>query len=196
MPDYNKLAKEIHQEQVDKGWYDSLRSDRLLILLVKSETNEAFEAWRKDRYTKCNSTQLKVLIGDLNKHGSLKSVQDIFKESVKDTVEDELADAAIRLLDFAAYKGITLEPTDRKLVITQEEFDYLYLHDWLDSELTQLKTTAFLKEVKTWYKNSIQLCIRMIEHFCEEKEIDLYLHIEAKRAYNRTRSARHGNKKA
>jgi hypothetical protein len=194
--DYNKLAKEIHQEQIDKGWYGEFREDKLLVLLIKSETNEAFEAWRKNRYYTSGTERLKVLINDLKKHANLKSSQANFKEFVKDTVPDEVADTVIRLLDFAAYKEIVLKPTGRKISATSGEFDYLHLHDWLDSELTMLKEAGYREDVKTWYRNSIMGSIEMIEHFCKENEIDLYLHVEAKRAYNTTRSNRHGNKKA
>lgn len=201
--DYNQLAIDIHQEQKEKGWYDEFRSDSLLINLVKSEMFEAFEAWRKGKYTErpvvymgtreSESEEMSVFMDDLLIEPAYRFILS-FKEFIKDTLEDELADTCIRLLDFAAYKGLNLLPSKRGLLKNHESF--LDLLDFLDINLTELKQTPFSEKTKEVFTLEIQFLIKVIEEFCEKKDIDLHKHIALKRAYNRTRSARHGNKKA
>ena len=65
-------------------------------MLVTSELGEAMEAHRKGNFTP-----------DLFKGSS--HTPSAFKEHIKDTFEDEIADAVIRLLDLSAGLGIDLE---------------------------------------------------------------------------------------
>lgn len=107
----NDLSREIHRNAVAHGFYDGERSvmstasaadaDVLRhaffaqrIALLISEATEAMEADRKDMW--CCGLD-----------GSENSTA-IFERDVKDTVEDELADVLIRLLDTCGRYGIDI----------------------------------------------------------------------------------------
>lgn len=182
--EYNKLAKEIHQYQKAAGWYDELRSDNTLILLIKSELFEAFEAYRKK--PKIEPLGPKIL--DLLLHASQNHTDkfiSVFKDEVKDSFADELADTVIRLLDFAGYKKIHIgiqfgtQRTHKNILESLVR---------LDAFLTKLYNQEEISGESIFYIISIINCIA---HWCK---IDLEIHMKLKLAYNKTRGKRHGNK--
>jgi NTP pyrophosphatase (non-canonical NTP hydrolase) len=92
----NQSAQIIFQNNKAKGFWDNERNVGELLMLVTSELGEAMEAHRKGNFTP-----------DLLKGSN--HTQKAFKENIKDTFEDEIADAVIRLLDLSAGLGIDLE---------------------------------------------------------------------------------------
>lgn len=98
----NKLSKEIHENAKNKGFYEGEKNIGEMLCLIHSEVSEALEADRKGRYTKSN-------IFAVNGWTSDGDFTHSFKENVKDTFEDELADIVIRVMDLAAFKGVNLE---------------------------------------------------------------------------------------
>lgn len=107
----NQLAKQIHENNVSKGFYEDEKNIGEMLCLIHSEVSEALEADRKNFYTNVSGIKLKGL-ADKN-YGETFNNDEIFKEffsiTVKNTFEDELADVVIRVLDLAAYIGIDLE---------------------------------------------------------------------------------------
>lgn len=98
----NLLADQIHQNNVEKGFYEDKKNIGEMLALIHSEVSEALECDRKNKHCEAN---LNVVIGwQLNEVFKPK-----FEEQVKDTFGDELADIVIRVLDLAAFKGINLE---------------------------------------------------------------------------------------
>ena len=95
----NELAKELHDFQIEAGFTDSNISQRLMLCVT--EISEAFEAFRKDRYTE----RVEVVESQTND----ESFMNHFRDKVKDTLEDELADAIIRLLAFCGENNIDIE---------------------------------------------------------------------------------------
>lgn len=98
----NELAKRIHADQVEKGFYKDERQIGTLLMLIVSELSEALEADRKGRHV---DLSMKHPVMDLVDLKDKKT----FEELVKDTFEDEIADAMIRLLDLCGYLGIDIE---------------------------------------------------------------------------------------
>lgn len=98
----NKLAQEIHENAKAKGFYEKERNIGEALCLIHSEVSEALEADRKNLHTKANIFAVNGWTADAD-------FTDSFKNNVKDTFEDELADTMIRVMDLAAYKGIDLE---------------------------------------------------------------------------------------
>lgn len=80
--DLNELAKEIYNNNVEKGFYEEPRSFGDRIALMHSELSEALEADRKD------------LMDDKLTH--------------RKGTEVELADCLIRILDCAAYMDMDI----------------------------------------------------------------------------------------
>lgn len=101
----NKSAQIIFQNNKEKGFWDNERNVGELLMLVTSELGEAMEAHRKGRFADFNLYEKEI---EANKqHADVPIFA--FKNYVKDTFEDEIADAVIRLLDLSAGLGIDLE---------------------------------------------------------------------------------------
>jgi len=104
MVNLNELAKQIHTKQVEKGFYEKPREIGTLLMLIVSELAEALEADRKNKH----SPNIDYLTDSWCAENKV-----IFKESfelaVKDTFEDEIADAMIRLFDLVGNLNIDIE---------------------------------------------------------------------------------------
>lgn len=98
----NNLANEIYNNNVDKGFYDQPMPIASRLALIHSEVSEALEADRKELHS---LVDIKELVKYENDDAFVKH----FLSTVKDTFEDELADALIRVLDLAASGGIDIE---------------------------------------------------------------------------------------
>jgi NTP pyrophosphatase (non-canonical NTP hydrolase) len=105
----NELSEQVHQNNVEKGFWEGQKNVGELLMLVVSELGEAIEAHRKGRIASFNFGTLK----SLEKSGytwedSNLSFKSSFEEEIKDTFQDEIADAIIRLLDLSAGLGIDI----------------------------------------------------------------------------------------
>ena len=98
----NETARNIHSMNVEKGFWENPRNKGELLMLVVSELSEALEADRKNRYSSNDISEITALAND--KDFNMK-----FTNHIKDTFEDEIADAVIRLFDMSAGLGIDLE---------------------------------------------------------------------------------------
>jgi NTP pyrophosphatase (non-canonical NTP hydrolase) len=98
----NKLAREIQQNNVRKGFYEEEKNIGEMLALIHSEVSEALEADRKDHYFQGDIQSI------LNEKED-ETFKEAFNKQVKSSFEDELADIMIRVMDLAAYKGVDLE---------------------------------------------------------------------------------------
>ena len=96
---FNQLAKEIHEGNKSRGFWESERKLTEVVMLTVCELSEAIEADRAGKW--CDEADI---IKYLNKYEP-----DVFRETIKDTVEDEIADAIIRILDFSHKFNIDLD---------------------------------------------------------------------------------------
>ena len=98
----NELSKRIHAINVKNGFYEQPVLFSTSVALIHSEASEALEADRKGNNPSITS---KSAIFELNDVQFKKA----FEDSIKNGVNDELADIMIRVMDVAAYKGVDLE---------------------------------------------------------------------------------------
>lgn len=75
-------------------------------MLVVSELSEALEADRKGNYF--DQTMFDAIFTDFSEFNN-ERFKATFEDLIKDTFEDELADAVIRLFDMAEGRGMDLE---------------------------------------------------------------------------------------
>jgi NTP pyrophosphatase (non-canonical NTP hydrolase) len=102
----NQLSKQVHQNNVEKGFWEGDKNVGELLMLVVSELGEAIEAHRKGRFSKPERLEFKLSSTSelpYERHYTSK-----FEIHVKDTFEDEIADAIIRLLDLSEGLGIDI----------------------------------------------------------------------------------------
>lgn len=84
----NELAKSIHQNAVEHGWWEGDRQFPEVVALIHSEVSEALEEYRSGHGAN------EVYFGE---HGKPEGIP------------IELADAVIRILDYCAEAGIDIE---------------------------------------------------------------------------------------
>lgn len=103
-----EVSKEIYDNNVAKGFWNEKRNVGEMLMLVVSELAEALEADRKNlgpiKKPEISDRTKAAIEGTPDEH-----YQSYFKSHIKDTFEDELADAVIRLFDITHGLGIDLE---------------------------------------------------------------------------------------
>lgn len=185
----NRYAKDCHQRAVAKGFWDEPRSVGHCLMLAFGELHEAIEADRLGKWAKLDPDT----IDTLQRIEGAPYAQEFLRE-VKDTVEDEIADAVIRLLDLL---GCLLD--GRELQAWHVScLDSVYGED----DIPPMLTDAFMPIVATLCDadancdttTGILYAIKSLENLCDHLGIDLMTHIDLKLKYNATRPALHGKK--
>lgn len=93
------LVDAAHENAKAKGFYKEGKELGTCLMLIVSELGEALEADRKGRHADiCNLDQYLWNGND-----------DQFKQDIKDTFEDEIADVFIRLFDLCGYLDIDIQ---------------------------------------------------------------------------------------
>lgn len=114
MKNLNSLRDKAYQCAVAHGWHEENLSDEHFLCLVISELMEAVEADRKGIHADIEA---------FNKYYNRIDFEENFERQIKGSVEEELADACIRLLDLAGLRkanlSITGEPTIRDVSFTE-----------------------------------------------------------------------------
>ena len=111
----NEAAKAIFENNKAKGFWDKPRNVGELLMLVVSQLGEAMEAHRKGKLSRIQlfNHTMGTYIGLDENDELLDSLAEeksiLFEAYLKDTFEDEIADAIIRLLDLSAGLGIDIE---------------------------------------------------------------------------------------
>ncbi|TWP31904.1 hypothetical protein ETU08_00145 [Apibacter muscae] len=184
MKDLNKKAKEIYQDNIEKGFHDKKYSIQHMAMLVITELSEAVEAFRKNKWSDVD--YYKQIAEKNNEFDST-----LFSMYIKDTVEDELADTYIRLLDLAGLKRLELtidSNTSWKLV---SEYEVR-----MDEKSFIEKIIFIVSAVSSFNDRNISYYIIntlvWIEIICEEMNIDLNFHVQEKLKFNKTRPFKHG----
>ena len=172
--DLTKLAVKAHENALEKGFWDEKRSDEHCLMLVVSEIGEAVEADRKDR----KAPSRMCMGGKINTNE--------YELFVKDTLQDELADTAIRLLDLAGRHAIDFELMNPcRYVRTFENYTFA------ENAFALVKglSTAHISAIKR-----IQFGLHYLQMWCRQLNINLEQHIDYKMKYNAARPIRHGKK--
>lgn len=173
----NELRDKCYQIACNNGFHDKEYSDEHWLMLIITEISEAVEADRKGKHASINSfkefTEKNTLLCDA-----------CFEADIKDSLEDELADVAIRILDLSGLRNIditsyTITPIGLIPFSPFTDFAYSLCH-CLSSDgelLIKLRVTF------SW-----------IKEYCDMNNIDLLKHIELKMKYNEARANLHGKK--
>lgn len=102
----NELSNKAHAAAVEKGFYERERDLPELAMLIITELSEAVEAERKgatiEAYRQKWACEYNVDDWDAN----IFAKYDI---DMRGTIEEEIADAIIRILDLCGYYGINID---------------------------------------------------------------------------------------
>ena len=105
MKTLNELRDQIHENAKNKGFYDRAVDTPRSLMLIVSELSEAMEADRKGRYAKLAP----LIEKGKTESDNIEKMDYFFRQYVKDSFEDELADSIIRILDLCGALDIDIE---------------------------------------------------------------------------------------
>lgn len=100
-----ELSQQIHAGNAARGFYDHPATFPDRCMLIVSEISESVEAHRSGRTTEPGDVEQALRMAAME----MQPFVGFFRDKVKDTVEDELADAVIRLLDLSGYMKIDID---------------------------------------------------------------------------------------
>lgn len=175
--DLNNLRDRAYKNAVAHGWHREDKSHCHWLCLVISELMEAVEADRKGDYAGDGMKEL--FEADL---ASGEDFNNLFESHLKGTVEEELADACIRLFDYAGLIDCDLDDFDYENSDTDDYSEMIFTE-------AMYNITSYVMEL------NISEILNEIFAFCKDRKIDIFWYIEQKMRYNKQRPYKHGNKK-
>lgn len=190
--DFNALRDRAYKCACAHGFHNTELINEHFLCLVISELMEAVEADRKNR----RFDKEKHKLGEYAEcQGWLTTEEkfiNVFNRYIKDTVEDELSDAVIRLLDLAGSLDISLDDI-YDLTNEPEYKDW----DYVLKEMSFTERMFFLTSILTEDRDIaevIKASIVTIFLNADLLHIDILWHIEHKMRYNELRENKHGKK--
>lgn len=179
----NALRDECYKIACEHGWHDEKLSERHFLCLVITELSEAVEADRKDRHADLKSFNEQV------DAACYAPIEAIFEGYIKDSVEDELADAAIRILDLAGLQDCDIG--EAVTVRLKSADDYILMRAYFKASTF---TEAVYTIVENLFFDGYELALLNVFNLSYVMDFDLMEHIRLKMQYNRTRERLHGKK--
>lgn len=191
MTNWNQLRDRAYQTSMAHGFHKGNESAQHYLCLVITELAEAVEADRKGKRASVALYKRECQTPQAPEHVAKHKVF-CFEQMIKDTLEDELADSTIRLLDLSGMLDLDLDAKIPQMINVCNS-----VHDGLGAEYTDSALTEHIYQVireltRVDPKDAIICALGEIITLAEFLEIDLAKHIELKMEYNETRSFRHG----
>lgn len=193
--DLNQLRDRAYQCAKDHGFHEKELSNEHCLMLVITELSEAVEADRKGK--RFNKEDYKL--GEYAEcQGWLTNEEkfiNVFNRYIKDTVEDELADAVIRLLDLSGLRNISLDSAQKDLSedSVEEMADACKDETFTESIYSILSLPTRYDGIYQ-FSTAINDMIVSLFGLALHMSIDLSWHIEQKMKYNEFRECKHGKK--
>lgn len=186
----NALKDKAYKTAIVHGFHEEEKPDAYWLGLVMSEMGEAINADRKG---------LKADAVLFNYDLSKMPFKDSFEAHIKDTVEDEIADVVIRLLDFAGMKGYTLSSSSGISINFSGALKRAFAENKLPGTLVQLiGYLCHYSFARNRTERTIGIVINIISN-CFDKmtggsDCDLWWFVEKKMKYNEQRPMLNGKK--
>ena len=171
------LRDECHKIACDNGFEDEQLSERHSLCMVITELAEAVDADRKGKHA-----DIKTFNAALDGF----DCEIAFDGYIKDTVEDELADAAIRILDLAGANGDTF-PSFSSEPYKRDEG----MCDYFKSKSF---TESIYEICDDIFTTGYDVALYDLFTLAEVMGFDLMEHIRLKMEYNKTRERLHGKR--
>lgn len=179
--DLNKLRDQAYKSACEHGFHDETYSVNHYLCLIISELMEAVEADRKRDHADMDAYE---------KYEGIITFEENFVRHIKNTVEDELADACIRILDmFGAtenFRNIDLNKAikDPALKVKDGFNHYRLFTEKIYSLVHDICAFRFIFDLVRTLKRIFILAGSL--------GIDIERHIELKMRYNQSRLQLHG----
>lgn len=188
MNNWNELRDRAYQTAKAHGFHKGDESVQHYLCLVVTELSEAVEADRKRKRANIYRYQVESVTPQAPDHVE-KHKDFCFEAFIKDTLEDELADATIRLLDLAGMIDLDLSFMPSMVRLCDELTD---LSDYQSATFTEYIFNILREIVNLHVSDAILCSLGSICSLAGFMEIDLAKHIELKMEYNNRRIHKHG----
>lgn len=196
----NELKDSAFRCSFMKGFHAESHGVNHYLMLVLTEVGEAVEADRRGKRADVHGFESSMLaVGDLY-------FEDMFCRYIKDTVEDELADVVIRLMDLVGLLGLSMKWYDDEdeCEETRESFDKLFCGEDFSEQMFMLSCLITecgcaiepldVDEDREQMVDDLFSVYAYVFHLADAMGIDLLWHIEQKMKYNEKRPAKHGKR--
>ena len=179
MINLNELRDRAYKCAQDHGFHDKDYSDEHFLMLTITELSEAVEADRKGKRVDTDA-QSEYDLCQKDKFYAYA-----YDNYIKGTIEEELADAVIRLLDLAGVRKIDCSNRFILQFIVSKKRSFIENIYKISKELIYYRYTL---------EEQVNYVIRQIFQLAEMMDIDLLWHIEQKMKYNELRPYKNGKK--
>ena len=182
----HKLAKEIHNNNVIKGFWDKPRNEGEVLFLIITELSEMCESDRKSR-----NGSIKKFESGIKKIKNESTKINSFEINVKDCVGDEIADAFIRMCDYCVGFKVEIDEAGIKREVNRSKG--LKLKN-LGEELLNISGMIKFLHKGIIKKMSVTMIFAKMMWLSRQLNIPLEKHIKWKMWYNETRPKMHNKK--
>lgn len=205
MIDIVEYSKKAYEATKVAGWWEEVHSDKTYLMLIISELGEVLDADREGKhanvdYFKKRVAEIEASVGS-EETGSYKTNKEYlgqvfsqkYKAYIKGSVEEELADVALRCLVRIG--------RDIEQCVADESAVMRYRRAWGNSgdcEDTLIEHLYYVTGRVYFSLESIEGIVDAIVstfNFCQKQNIDLIWHIEAKMKFNSFCLPKNGGKK-
>lgn len=181
---WNELRDQAYQNAVKHGFYEEGTDVFHCMMMFVAELGEVVNADRKGKYADRTMFEKNIDTPQTDPDGHWKFCYETF---IRNTVEDELADAAICLLSFAGSQNYEIDNS----LFSKESFD-----DFIERFKDNRMTTLLFCIIMGLNDENINLSdtLYFIISVAYMLKIDLLWYIEQKMKYNSMRPYKHGKK--
>ena len=189
----NELRDRAYKTACEHGFHDEEMSNEHCLCLVISELMEAVEADRKGRFAKVPVDKKGTIFDERTFHCQNKYFAENFEAYIKDRVEDELADAVIRLLDLAGLRNISIDDFPEEAIYGASES---CVGETFTESIYAISTLPirYFYEYNYSFESQIGHMLLSIFGLAKHMDIDLIWHVEQKMRYNELRENKHGKR--
>lgn len=178
--DWNALRDRAYECAKSHGWHEEKHDLKHYLMLAATEVAEAVQADRKGRRADRRAFEEYMETHDET------AIKHAYPDYIAGTVEDELADVAIRLFDLAGVAGLDLSGMQsllHKIEKRQENAHKLLDREFtvIAYELTDIITCRNLKQ-------AVYFSLSLVLTWGDYLGIDMMWHIRQKMRYNETRA--------
>lgn len=175
----NNLSEKAHANAVEKGFWRERKGNEHCLMLVVTEISEMVEADRKSKHAMVENFDFALNdVGD--------SFNGAFEHCIKNTLEDEFADVAIRLADLAGALGVDFD--------RMHPCNYYRAFDKFSFTENAFALVKGLTKDRIAIEKRLLFGMTYIDNWATHHGINLDWHIEQKMKYNQGREAMHGKK--
>lgn len=174
----SELRDRAYRAACDKGFHDEQKPDAVYKMLIITEIAEAVQADRKRLYADKDKFDYAVDRGAYD-------CEEAYEMYIKGSVEEELADIIIRMLDYCGLKQINMQPLESKL--TKEKLP-VGMQNFCNDMF------YFCALITDWPDKYMPNTIAFLINYCESLDIDILWFVEMKMQYNELRSKMHNRR--